>query len=86
MYVIFAKNHLAVREYMCAVEASQWTSNLTVTGSRPPLAKRQMRCVLWVSDPNKLKLLLCPLIYLCNKYNALHQTIKKELIISFSEN
>ena len=37
-----------------------------VTGSRPSLATRHIRCVLLVIGPNKLNLLSWLLIYLCN--------------------
>ena len=49
--------------------------DLNVTGPRPPVATRLIRCVLLVNSPNKLNLLSLLLIYLCNKYSAMHQTI-----------
>ena len=52
---------------MCGVAGKQQTSDLIVTGLRPPLATRQIRCVLLVSSPNKWNLLSWLLIYLCNK-------------------
>ena len=52
---------------MCSVAAKRRTSDLNVTGSRPPLTTRHMRYVLLVNSPNVLNLLSWLLIYLCNK-------------------
>ena len=43
-----------------------WTSDLDVTGVRPPVATRHIRYVLLVNSPMKWNLLLCLLIYFCN--------------------
>ena len=51
---------------MCGVTAKRGASDLNVSGSRPPLATRHIRCVLLVNSPNKLNLLSWLLIYLCN--------------------
>ena len=59
---------------MCGVAAKRWTSDLNVTGLRPPLATRHIRYVLLVNSPTKLNLLSWLLIYLCS---ALHQTFYK---------
>ena len=56
----------------CVVQsAKRWTSNLNVTGLRPPAATRHTRVryngyVLLVNRSNKLNLLSWLLIYLCN--------------------
>ena len=42
---------------MCGVEGKRRTSDLNVTGSRPPLAIRHIRWVLLVNSSSKLKLL-----------------------------
>ena len=52
---------------MCGVAESVRLSDLNVTGSRPPLATRHVRCVLLVNCPNKLNLLSWLFFYLCDK-------------------
>ena len=52
---------------MCGVAGRRRTSDLNVTGSRPPFATRHIRCVLLVNSLNKFNLLAWLLIYLCNK-------------------
>ena len=53
--------------HMCGVAGMRQTSILIVTGLRPPLATRHIRCGLLVNSPNKLNLLSWLWIYLCNK-------------------
>ena len=52
---------------MWGVAAKRRTSDLNVTGLRPPLTSRHIRYVLLVNNPNKLNLLSWLLFYLCNK-------------------
>ena len=52
---------------MWGVAANRRTSDLYVTGLRPPLTSRHIRYVLLVNNPNKLNLLSWLLFYLCNK-------------------
>ena len=67
------KNHLRIKLPSLLFSRHVWvagkrrTSDLNVTGSRPPLAIRHIRCVLLVNSPNMLNLLSWLLIYLCNK-------------------
>ena len=53
---------------MCGVTGKRRTSDLNVTGSRPPLATRYIRCVLLVNSPNKLNLFSWVMIYLYFNY------------------
>ena len=63
---------------MCGVEGKRQLCDLNVTSLSPALATRHIRSVLLVNSPNMLNLLSWLLIYLCNKYSALHQTFISE--------
>ena len=52
---------------ICGVEGKRRLCDLNVTSSSLALATRHIRSVLLVNSPNKLNLLSCLLIYLCNK-------------------